>query len=1013
MEFVFANVTIPIPLKGKEPCLHQQSLMLVNRIYLLLIFVCLSGIVRAQEYSKEHCDFLEEIERLEKTESHKQALELCEARLDQLNSSGSSPELFSTYQITGKVLFHQNEYKKAIAVLRPLKNAKPGSDPAYIDNWADCMYWLGKTYDYNGQIDSAMYFLKMALNARLDLPAPAPQEMADNYSYLGYLYCFEKKNFAVAERYYLQEEEQLEIFDAPATRWCSHYINLGATYAERDYQHALNSYYKALSYCDTSVSFILLKRKLYNNIANMWYRQRKYQQAIMYYRRVLKLSDPNGHNAASDVTALENMGDAFKFLGQLDSSRFFLSKAQRITLETYGENSLEKAESDLMLSQVTEDHEEALALRQNALSRKLQHYDPLSAEMRRVHGMIGFRFRETGNRDSALYYFQKGIFGSDLPQDYAVLPEVDYDNITLVSSLLKQKASLLLEYGREMDSVELLSISVSHFRLVADIYQSFLIYRQSEAERLYFVKSAKETYDLAMEAAFLRYQKTGKGLEDIWYFMEQSKGTVLLLQEYECSERVYPEADQQLLSMKRHLVGRVKYYEETLRQNSLPADTVRLTLFDLNRKLDSINRLMGDNEQLLNAVHQDRLLELNEVSDLLQVEQQCLVHFYIADDRMYVLKMDKVKGDVQIIAGDDFKKVRRFAKDLRQVLSAGGGQGVEGFQQFTQSASALYNLLLKPLNLVNYKNILVIPDGFLSGIPLEVLLTSPVPERGAIGYRNLPYLLKQSRISYGYSAGWMGMDEVEWRSEPMSLLAFAYASDANDQNANGKLDLPASLEEVNTLGSVWGKNFVSFSGGDASEANFKLEQPGYNMLHLATHNEVDTANALNSGIVFRSGEDRKEDGILHIHEIYQLQPRNRLVVLSTCESGVGEYQEGEGFLSVGRAFAQLGTPFIVSSLWKTSDRFSTDLMKKFYSELKEGADPTEALHQSKIGFLKESDELKAHPANWASYIVMGKPGKRIIQQKSLFAGTYLWIGAGMLLFVFLIITLRKANRQGT
>jgi CHAT domain-containing protein len=87
-----------------------------------------------------------------------------------------------------------------------------------------------------------------------------------------------------------------------------------------------------------------------------------------------------------------------------------------------------------------------------------------------------------------------------------------------------------------------------------------------------------------------------------------------------------------------------------------------------------------------------------------------------------------------------------------------------------------------------------------------------------------------------------------------------------------------------------------------------------------------------------------DDGFLTAEEMLDLDlAGTELVVLSACESGVGEVVNGEGVFGMRRALALAGARPQVISLWKVSDPGTAKLMQLFYAELSRGSDPTSAL----------------------------------------------------------------------
>jgi CHAT domain-containing protein len=118
----------------------------------------------------------------------------------------------------------------------------------------------------------------------------------------------------------------------------------------------------------------------------------------------------------------------------------------------------------------------------------------------------------------------------------------------------------------------------------------------------------------------------------------------------------------------------------------------------------------------------------------------------------------------------------------------------------------------------------------------------------------------------------------------------------------------------------------------------------------------------------RSGTD---DGILTAFEAAALDLwGTRLVVLSACDTGVGEVKNGAGVYGLRRALALAGAETQVMSLWPVSDQGTRDLMIKYYKALQDGQGRGEAMRQVQLQMLK--GEKRWHPYFWASFIVSGE-----------------------------------------
>ena len=156
----------------------------------------------------------------------------------------------------------------------------------------------------------------------------------------------------------------------------------------------------------------------------------------------------------------------------------------------------------------------------------------------------------------------------------------------------------------------------------------------------------------------------------------------------------------------------------------------------------------------------------------------------------------------------------------------------------------------------------------------------------------------------------------------------------------------------------------------ATETNLKRARAlGFNILHLATHSTIDPEDSKKSKIILQP--DTKEDGILTIDEILTLKLQADLVSLSSCQTGLGHYVQGEGVMSFCRSFFYAGTQSLLVSMWKVPDQPTAALMSDFYKRLyKKDFNKIGSLREAKLKLTKKADY--ADPYNWASFVLLGK-----------------------------------------
>src|SRR5215475_8540516 len=146
----------------------------------------------------------------------------------------------------------------------------------------------------------------------------------------------------------------------------------------------------------------------------------------------------------------------------------------------------------------------------------------------------------------------------------------------------------------------------------------------------------------------------------------------------------------------------------------------------------------------------------------------------------------------------------------------------------------------------------------------------------------------------------------------------------------------------------------------------------YRILHFATHGLLNNKVPALSGMVFSLVDEqgRPLNGFLRLHEIYNMKLNADLVVLSGCQTALGQEVDGEGLIGLTRGFMYAGAPRVVASLWNVNDQATANLMKLFYERmLKDGLRPAAALRAAQIAMWKT--EPNAVPYRWGAFILQG------------------------------------------
>jgi CHAT domain-containing protein len=301
----------------------------------------------------------------------------------------------------------------------------------------------------------------------------------------------------------------------------------------------------------------------------------------------------------------------------------------------------------------------------------------------------------------------------------------------------------------------------------------------------------------------------------------------------------------------------------------------------------------------------------------------------------------------------------------------------------------------------------IIPQNLLYKIPFEVLFTS-VQNKNQTDYSLFDYLIKAHDVSYHYSASlYASKNLIENndlrtnRSDSLNMfIGFAPVFPDNEVSGytltsnhlsllkdqedllrsvtlNGKKfnELIYSEWEVRSIIELFENNIsVNKSAGyfysNATEKAFKENIKDFKLIHIASHSFINETNPQISGIVFaQHGTLVEDDGILYAEETYNLDLNAELVVLSSCESGLGKLVNSEGMMALTRGFLYSGAKNIIFSLWKVSDKHTSKLMVELYRQRLSGKTYSESLRLAKLGLIK--NEILARPRAWAGFLMIG------------------------------------------
>lgn len=433
---------------------------------------------------------------------------------------------------------------------------------------------------------------------------------------------------------------------------------------------------------------------------------------------------------------------------------------------------------------------------------------------------------------------------------------------------------------------------------------------------------------------------------------------------------------------------------------------IRQEVDNLLSQYKEIESRVRDQSPKYAALTQPRSLNLLGVQQELD-EDTLLVEYALGTERSYGWAV--TKSSIESFSLPSRGDINRSAKVLYDALSQPPTATV--VNDYKTAANELSRILLEPVaHLLPNKRLVIVADGILQYIPFTALPEPGVQKDGirtplVINHEivtlpsisTLAVLRKElhGRLAAGKTLAVIAdpvfekddprvrLSRLQARAQAPRTVVALRGSETEQQQIQMELDnkpfvferLPFSLEEAEAiLALARDKQTMRAVGFDA---NLKVAlDPSirdYAIIHFATHALLNNSQPELSGIVLSLVDPggRYQNGFLRLNEIYNLDLAAELVVLSACQTALGQETRGEGLIGLTRGFMYAGVPRVVATLWRINDRAAAEFMNYFYeSMLKQHETPSRALRTAQIKMWEANKS--ALPRFWAAFTLQGE-----------------------------------------
>lgn len=849
-------------------------------------------------------------------------------------------------------------------------------------SYANALNDVGLNYFAMGRYEEAESFFQEVLELRQVIYGEEHLQYASSLNNLATLYQ-SLKRFKEAESFSLQTMElRRKLLGEKHTRYATSLLNLGVLYIE------LNQLSKAERLLLEAISILAEtegKRDMrygvaLNNLAAVYDDQRAFEKAERVYNEAKAIRKAVGDWQGYAAT-LHNIAGLYDRRGEVDKA-----------VKTF---------------------ERSLDIREKYSKRFNPSYLNSLGTLASLYGT-----RNQFEKADSLFWkglkintngrYSKGYYDAAAIDALSSTPLVStYFCISQLNGLSELRLS---QYG--VKGEKKLLKEAFHFSKVALVLSEQLRNEFSaRGDKLKLLKQTSNWVAHGLKVVRLLEPEAGPFSEEAFVFIEQNKSVILADALKARRARTFGYLPDSLAIREEILLRSARQLDE--KRLALDEDTSATFSAKINALNLEVNKLQKFIKQQYPKYYKQKYASITaqakDVQALLD-ESTAFLEYFIEDSTVYLfcLKAESMQVYTRDISKDSLGRqvgrLRRALSDYDLIQN----QADSAFILYTRTAEWFYRELLAPALQSSQKieHLIIIADGELGHLPFEVFLTREIKKKQS--YAHLPYLLRDYRISYNYSATLFSENrEQPAHTENGRLLAMAgsYANQQRNPLRQRLQELPAAREEILALEKLVEGRFLLDSL--ATEEQFKALARGFGIIHLALHGLLNQRRPVLSGLVFQDSEGDVENNFLQAFEISKMDLKAALVVLSACETGYGKFQQGEGIMSLARAFMYAGVPSLVVSLWQVNDISTASIIPKFYENLADGMNKAEALQAAKLYYLRTAQHT--HPAYWAPFVQVGDSRPIALESKSQFSW---WWVAAVLCLVGGLLLLGKVLRQG-
>lgn len=419
---------------------------------------------------------------------------------------------------------------------------------------------------------------------------------------------------------------------------------------------------------------------------------------------------------------------------------------------------------------------------------------------------------------------------------------------------------------------------------------------------------------------------------------------------------------------------------------------------ELLRQGDLVRARIREKSPRFAALLQPETVSLEQIQTRLLGPNDLLLVYSLGEERSFVWAVSQ--GSFAVRSLESRERIEGSAERFHELLTR-PSRRAKSLRD--EAAADLAELVLAPVadRTAHFTRLLIVADGALQKVPFAALPLSAEKGKRLVLERHEIVLLPSASVlatlrreaegkPLRIGDPWVAVlaDPVFRADDPRlggrkapeevgaAMRQSGLRASIRDLGLSGLDRLPHTRREAEAI-EKWVKREDRFIALDF-EADGRLVTSGrlrdFRVLHFATHSIINDRQPELSGLVLSlvGPDGRPREGFLRLHEIYNLDLKADLVVLSACQTGTGREIPGEGLAGIVRGFMYAGVPGVIVSLWDVDDAATAELMSRFYEYLFEhGQLPSVALRRAQLDLARTPEW--SDPELWAGFVFIGDP----------------------------------------